>query len=79
MGTATEYYSDAYNGMEYKKRVLKYLELLSSKTKREDFLKEKVITNLTTHIYIMDFTNFLELYQLALLSFGKTTTKINIR
>ena len=68
MGTATEYYSDAYNGMEYKKRVLKYLELLSSKTKREDFLKEKVITNLTTHIYIMDFTNFLEL---ALLCFGK--------
>lgn len=65
--------------MEYKKGVLKYLELLSSKTKREDFLKEKVITNLTTHIYIMDFTNFLELYQLALLSFGKTTTKINIR
>ncbi|MCF6294621.1 MAG: hypothetical protein L3J25_02890 [Flavobacteriaceae bacterium] len=41
IGMVTEYYSDKYKGMEYEKGFNKFLTLLFSKIKREDYFKGK--------------------------------------
>jgi hypothetical protein len=41
IGMVTESYSDKYNGLEFKKGFDKFLKLISTKIKREDFYKGK--------------------------------------
>ena len=41
IGIVTEYYSDEYEGMEYEKGFAKFIKLLCTKIKREDYFKGK--------------------------------------
>lgn len=41
IGMVTEYYSDKYEGMEYEKGFTKFIKLISTNIKREDYFKGK--------------------------------------
>jgi len=80
IGIVTEYYSDKYDGMEYEKGFSKFLKLVSTKIKREDYFKGK--SQYKSHYTFLNNENY-ELFGTgmtwAFKFWKKTTTKVNIQ
>lgn len=80
IGTVTEYYSDKYDGMGYEKGFSKFLKLLSTKIKREDYFKGK--SHYKSHYTFLNNENY-ELFGTemtwAFKFWKKTTIELNIQ